>query len=300
LTAEGCVFETDTDTEVVAHLITQNMVRGMAPVEAAAAMLGRLEGAFALGILFNGEDGLIVGARRGSPLAIGYGDGEMFLGSDAMALAPLTKRIAYLEEGDWVELRRDGAVIHDADNKVVQSGAVVGKDNYQHFMLKEIYEQPGVLGDTLNSFYQPVSGDVELPDLPFDFAALPKITIVACGTASYAGLVARFWLEKIARIPVDIDIASEFRYREAPLPEGGMALFISQSGETADTLAALRYCRSQGQHIVSLLNNDESTMARESDVVLRTLAGPEIGVASTKAFTTQLMTLCPGARRHRP
>ena len=299
LSAEGCVFETDTDTEVVAHLVTQNMTRGMAPVEAAAAMLGRLDGAFALGILFNGEDGLIVGARRGSPLAIGYGDGEMFLGSDAMALAPLTKRIAYLEEGDWVELRRDGAVIHSSDDTVVerkihitaQSGAVVGKDNYQHFMLKEIYEQPGVLGETLNSFYQPVSGDVELPDLPFDLATLPKIIIVACGTAFYAGLVARFWLEKIARIPVDIDIASEFRYREAPLPEGGMALFISQSGETADTLAALRYCRAQGQHIVSLLNNDESTMARESDVVLRTLAGPEIGVASTKAFTTQLMAL---------
>jgi glucosamine--fructose-6-phosphate aminotransferase (isomerizing) len=299
LTAEGRIFETDTDTEVVAHLVTSNMARGMAPVEAAAAMLGRLEGAFALGILFNGEDGLIVGARRGSPLAIGYGDGEMFLGSDAMALAPLTKRIAYLEEGDWVELRRDGAVIHDADGQVVereihitaQSGAAVGKDNYQHFMLKEIYEQPGVLGDTLNSFYQPVTGDVELPGLPFDLATLPNITIVACGTSYLAGLIAKFWLEKIARVPVEIDIASEFRYREAPMAEGGMALFISQSGETADTLAALRYCRTQGQHIVSLVNVDESTMARESDAILRTLAGPEIGVASTKAFTTQLMVL---------
>ena len=299
LIAEGCRFETDTDTEVVAHLLTRHIERGMTPAEAAAATLGRLEGAFALGILFNGDDGLIVGARRGCPLAIGYGDGEMFLGSDALALAPLTRRIAYLEEGDWVELRRDGAVIHDADGQVVereiqvtaQSGAAVGKDNYQHFMLKEIYEQPGVIGDTLGSFYHPVSGGIELPDLPFDFATLPKITIVACGTAFLAGLIARFWLEKIARVPVDIDIASEFRYRDVPLPEGGVALCISQSGETADTLAALRYCREQGQHIVSLLNNDESTMARESDVVLRTLAGPEIGVASTKAFTTQLTAL---------
>ena len=299
LTAEGRVFETETDTEVVAHLVTRNMARGMAPVEAAAAMLGRLEGAFALGVLFNGEDSLIVGARRGSPLAIGYGDGEMFLGSDALALAPLTRRIAYLEEGDWVELRRDGAVVHDAGGKVVerriyttaQSGAAVGKDNYHHFMLKEIYEQPGVIGDTLGSFYHPVSGDVELPGLPFDFATLQRITIVACGTSFYAGLIARFWLEKVARIPVDIDIASEFRYREAPMPEGGLALLISQSGETADTLAALRYCRAQGQHVVSLVNNDESTMARESDAVLRTLAGPEIGVAATKAFTTQLTVL---------
>ncbi|MEE2979915.1 MAG: glutamine--fructose-6-phosphate transaminase (isomerizing) [Pseudomonadota bacterium] len=299
LTAEGRVFETDTDTEVVAHLVTSNMARGMAPVEAAAAMLGRLEGAFALGILFNGEDGLIVGARRGSPLAIGYGDGEMFLGSDAMALAPLTKRIAYLEEGDWVELRRDGAVVHDANGKVVereinitaQSGAAIGKENYHHFMQKEIYEQPGVIGDTLSSFYHPATGAVELPGLPFDLAALPNITIVACGTSYLAGLIAKFWLEKIARVPVDIDIASEFRYREAPMAEGGMALFISQSGETADTLAALRYCRAQGQHIVSLVNVDESTMARESDAILRTLAGPEIGVASTKGFTTQLMVL---------
>ena len=299
LIAGGCVFETETDTEVVAHLVTHNMARGMAPVEAAAAMLERLEGAFALGILFNGEDGLIVGARRGSPLAIGYGAGEMFLGSDALALAPLTRRIAYLEEGDWVELRRDGAVVHAADGGVVErqvlttalSGAVVGKDNYQHFMLKEIYEQPGVIGDTLGSFYHPVIGGVELPGLPFDFATLPKITIVACGTAFLAGLIARFWLEKMARMPVDIDIASEFRYRDVPLPEGGVALFISQSGETADTLAALRYCRGQGQHIVSLVNNDESTMARESDTVLRTLAGPEIGVAATKTFTTQLTAL---------
>ena len=299
LTAAGCRFETDTDTEVVAHLITRNLEDGMPPREATAAALERLEGAFALGILFTGEDGLIMGARRGSPLAIGYGDGEMFLGSDALALAPLTRRIAYLEEGDVVAHTRDGAVVHDAAGRVAmreihlteQSGAAVGKGNYRHFMLKEIYEQPTVIGDTLSSFYHPVSGDVRLPELPFDLGRVPKIAIAACGTAFYAGLIAKYWLEKIARVPVDLDIASEFRYRDVPMPEGGLALFISQSGETADTLAALRFCRKQGQHIASLLNVAESTMARESDIVLRTLAGPEIGVCSTKAFTTQLMAL---------
>ncbi|MEE8275227.1 MAG: glutamine--fructose-6-phosphate transaminase (isomerizing) [Alphaproteobacteria bacterium] len=299
LADRGCRFETETDTEVVAHLITDNMRQGMSPQEATAAALKRLEGAFALGILFTGEDSLIIGARRNSPLAVGYGDGEMFLGSDALALAPLTKRIAYLEEGDWVELTRSGAVMHDADDRVVEraihisatSGAAIGKDNYSHFMLKEIYEQPTVIGDTLGSFYHPVSGDVQLPDLPFDLAKLPKVTIVACGTSFYAGLIAKYWLEKLARLPVDIDIASEFRYRDVPMPEGGLALLISQSGETADTLAALRFCREQNQHVAALVNVAESTMARESDLVLRTLAGPEIGVASTKAFTTQLVAL---------
>ncbi|MFQ5959310.1 MAG: glutamine--fructose-6-phosphate transaminase (isomerizing), partial [Alphaproteobacteria bacterium] len=299
LTARGCRFETETDTEVVAHLITDNMGQGMSPQKATAAALKRLDGAFALGILFTGENGLIIGARRGSPLAIGYGDGEMFLGSDALALAPLTRRIAYLEEGDWVELTYGGAVVHDAGDRVVEraihmsatSGAAIGKGNYRHFMLKEIYEQPAVIGDTLGSFYHPVSGEIQLPQLPFDLAKLPKVTIVACGTSFYAGLVARYWLEKIARLPVDIDIASEFRYRDVPMPEGGLALFISQSGETADTLAALRFCRDQNQHIASLINVNESTMTRESDLVLRTLAGPEIGVASTKAFTTQLVAL---------
>jgi len=299
LAAKGHVFETETDTEVVIHLISDNLDRGMHPAEATAAALKRLDGAFALGILFAGEDGLIIGARRGSPLAIGYGDGEMFLGSDAMALAPLTRRIAYLDEGDWVELTHSGAVFHDQSDREVErpiqetalSGAAIGKGNYRHFMLKEIYEQPAVIGDTLSSFYHPTTGEVGLPDLPFDLAAVPKVTIVACGTSFYAGLVAKYWLERMARVPVDIDIASEFRYREAPMPEGGLALFISQSGETADTLAALRYCRAQGQHVVSLVNSAESSMVRESDLVLRTLAGPEIGVASTKAFTTQLVAL---------
>ena len=299
LSAQGHVFETETDTEVVVHLIEANLAQGMAPGEATERALGRLEGAFALGILFAGEDGLIIGASRGAPLAIGYGDGEMFLGSDAMALAHLTKRIAYLEEGDWVELDRQGATVHDQGGDIVSreihisatSGAAIGKGNYGHFMLKEIYEQPTVIGDTLSAYYNPVSGEIKLPDPPFDLASLPKITIVACGTSFYAALIAKYWFESYARLPVEIDIASEFRYREAPMPEGGLALFISQSGETADTLAALRFCRAQGQHIASLINVAESTMARESDFTLRTLAGPEIGVASTKAFTTQLVTL---------
>ncbi len=299
LAAEGCVFESDTDTEVVAHLITHYLEEGASPEDATARALKRLEGAFALGILFTGADGLIVGARRGAPLAIGYGDGEMFLGSDTMALAPLTKRIAFLEEGDWVALTHGGAVFRDASDTIVereihltaQSGAAIGKGNYRHFMLKEIYEQPAVIGDTLGSFYHPATGEVQLPALSFDLAALPKVTIVACGTSYLAGLIAKYWLEKTARLPVEIDIASEFRYRAAPMPAGGLALFISQSGETADTLAALRYARQQGQHIVSLVNVDESTMARESDLVLKIHAGPEIGVASTKAFTTQLVAL---------
>jgi glucosamine--fructose-6-phosphate aminotransferase (isomerizing) len=299
LIAKGYVFETDTDTEVVVHLITDNLEQGMTPGDATAAALKRLEGAFALGILFAGEKALVVGAQRNAPLAIGYGNGEMFLGSDAMALAPLTNRIAYLEEGDWVELTHAGATVHDADDRVVErpvyvtanSGAAIGKGNHRHFMLKEIYEQPAVIGDTLSSFYHPVGGGVQLPELPFDLAAIPKLSILACGTSYYAGLVAKYWLEKFARLPVDIDIASEFRYREVPMPAGGLALCISQSGETADTLAALRYARGQGQHIAALVNVAESTMARESDVVLRTLAGPEIGVASTKAFTTQLVVL---------
>jgi glucosamine--fructose-6-phosphate aminotransferase (isomerizing) len=298
LIARGHVFETETDTEVVVHLITDNLGRSMAPGDATSAALRRLEGAFALGILFAGEEALLIGAQRNAPLAIGYGDGEMFLGSDAMALAPLTRRIAYLEEGDWVELTPGGAIMHDADDRLVErpihvtatSGAVLGKGNHRHFMLKEIYEQPTVIGDTLSSFF-PVSCAVQLPELPFDLAALSRLTILACGTSYYAGLVAKYWIEKIARLPVDIDVASEFRYREVPMQDGGLALCISQSGETADTLAALRYAREQGQHIAALVNVAESTIAREADVVLRTLAGPEIGVASTKAYTTQLVVL---------
>jgi glucosamine--fructose-6-phosphate aminotransferase (isomerizing) len=246
--AAGHVFTSDTDTEVVAVLITDELGNDRSPREAVAASLKRLEGAFALAIIFAGEHDLMIGARRGSPLAIGYGDGEMFVGSDALALAPLTRKICYLEEGDWAEVTRGGAVIHDETDMIVErpvretelSGALIGKGNFRHFMQKEIFEQPAVVGDTLQSFVNPVARSVHLPDMPFDLAAVPRITVVACGTACYAGWVAKYWLEQVARIPVEIDIASEFRYREAPLPEGGVALFVSQSGETADTLAALR------------------------------------------------------------
>jgi len=299
LAGTGVTFESETDTEVVAHLLTRYLDDGMSPAEAMAAALPRLEGAFAMAIIFAGEEDLMIGARRGSPLAVGYGDGEMYLGSDAMALAPLTQRICYLEEGDWVVATRSGATVHDASNAIVErpvvqtalSGAMIGKGNYRHFMLKEIYEQPAVIGDTLNSMLNPANRTITLPPLPVDLATVPRITIIACGTAFYAGMVAKYWLEQVARIPVEIDIASEFRYREAPLPVGGLALFISQSGETADTLAALRYAKSGGQTVLSVVNVPESSIARESDAVLPTLAGPEIGVASTKAFTTQLTVL---------
>ena len=299
LSDAGYNFESDTDTEAIAALITRELDAGASVTQAVAVTLARLEGAFALAIIFAGEHDLMVGARRGSPLAVGYGDGEMFLGSDALALAPLTQKICYLEEGDWAVVTRDGASIYDENGNEAErevretelSGALVGKGNYDHFMQKEIFEQPAVVGETLQSFVNAATREVTLPDLPFDLATVPRITIVACGTASYAGWVAKYWLEKVARIPVEIDVASEFRYREAPLPEGGVALFVSQSGETADTLAALRHCRKLGQHVVSVVNVSESSIARESDVMLRTLAGPEIGVASTKAFTTQLAVL---------
>ena len=299
LQAGGYGFESDTDTEVVAALLTDHLERRMPLREAVRATLERLHGAFALAIVFAGEEELMIGARRGSPLAVGYGDGEMFLGSDALALAPLTRRICYLEEGDWVVMDRENATVYDAaggtvERRVVEtaaSGAPIGKAGYRHYMLKEIYEQPTAIGDTLQSFFNPAGQTVNLPDLPFDLAAVPRITVAACGTAYYAGLVAKYWLERVARIPVEIDLASELRYREAPMPEGGMMLVVSQSGETADTLAALRYARAQGQHIASVVNAPESSIARESDVVLPTKAGPEIGVASTKAFTTQLTTL---------
>lgn len=299
LAGGGATFESETDTEIVAHLLTRYIDEGLSPVDAVAKTLPRLEGAFAMAIIFAGEPDLMIGARRGSPLAVGFGEGEMYLGSDALALAPLTQRICYLEEGDWAVVRRDGADIFDAGNKAVErpvvqtalSGAMIGKGNYRHFMLKEIYEQPAVIGDTLHSMLNPADRTITLPPLNIDLAAVPKITIVACGTAWIAGMVAKYWLEQIARINVEVDVASEFRYREAPMPAGGIALFVSQSGETADTLAALRYAKSQGQTIVSVVNVPESTIARESDAVLPTLAGPEIGVASTKAFTTQLTVL---------
>lgn len=299
LEAAGRTFESQTDTEAVAHLITHFLERGLAPAQATAAALKRLEGAFALAILFAGEDELLIGARRGSPLAVGYGEGEMYLGSDALALAPLTQKITYLEEGDWVEITPRGATIRDADDREVArpvrqtalSGAAIGKGNHRHFMLKEIYEQPTVIGDTLQTFIHPATRSIHIPDVDFDLAAVPRLTVIACGTSFYAGMVAKFWFERLARLPVDLDIASEFRYREAPMVEGGLSLFISQSGETADTLAALRFARDQGQHIAVLVNSPESTMAREADFVLPTIAGPEIGVASTKAFTCQLTAL---------
>jgi len=299
LRRKGSNFESETDTEAVAHLVTSFLRDGAEPEEAVRETLGRLEGAFALAMIFAGRHDLMIGARRGAALAVGYGDGEMYLGSDALALAPLTRRIAYLEEGDWVVVRRDGATVFDAANRPVErairetalSGALIGKGNHRHFMEKEIHEQPGVIGDTLTAFVQPATRTVALPELPFDLAAVPRVTIVACGTSFYAALVAKYWLEQVARVPVEIDIASEFRYRAADMPEGGLALFISQSGETIDTLAALRYARTQRQHVAAIVNAPESSMARESDVVLATLAGPEIGVASTKAFTTQLVVL---------
>ena len=295
----GHTFHTQTDTEAVAILATHYLTQGSSPAQAVARTLERLEGAFALVFLFAGEHDLLICARRGSPLAIGYGDGEMYIGSDALALAPLTRRICYLEEGDWAEITATGATVHDASGKVVEreirqtatSGALIGKGNFPHFMLKEIYEQPAVMGDTLHALLNPRNQVVTLPDMPFDATRLGRVTIVACGTSYHAGLVAKYWFERIARLPVDCDIASEFRYRDLDMQPGGLAIFISQSGETADTLAALRFARQQKQHILVVVNVPESSMAREADVVLRTKAGPEIGVASTKAFTTQLVVL---------
>jgi glucosamine--fructose-6-phosphate aminotransferase (isomerizing) len=292
-------FETETDTEVVVHLLTRYLDQGMTPEEAVEAALSELHGAFALVMIFSGEEDLMIGARRGSPLAIGYGDGEMYFGSDALALAPLTKRICYMEEGDWAVVRRGGATVFDAAGDTVEravletglSGALIGKGNYRHFMLKEIHEQPTVIGDTLHTVLNPATRSITMPAMSCDFAIVPRITISACGTAYYAGLVAKYWFEQFARIPVEIDVASEFRYREAPMPEGGVAIFVSQSGETMDTLSALRYAKSQGQYIISVVNVPESSIARESDTVLQTHAGPEIGVASTKAFTTQMTML---------
>ena len=299
LAAKGRTFDSDTDTEVVAHMVHAYLDEGLSPEEAVAKMLPKVEGAFAFVMIFRGQHDLMIGARRGSPLAIGYGEGEMYFGSDAMALAPLTRQICYLEEGDWAVLTRDSAKVMDTtgaqvDRPVVQtavSGAVIGKGNYRHFMLKEIYEQPTVIGDTLSTMLHPAQQTITLPDLPVDLKDVPKVTINACGTAYYAGMVTKYWLEQLARVPVEIDMASEFRYRNPPLPKDGLAMFVSQSGETMDTLEALRLCKREGQHILSVLNMPESTMDRESDAVLMTHAGPEIGVASTKAFTTQLTVL---------
>ena len=311
LQAEGAKFTTETDTEVIAHLVSAKMARGASPVEAVKAALPRLRGAFALAFLFAGEDNLLIGARKGSPLAIGFGDGEMFVGSDAIALAPFTDTVSYLEDGDWVIITRSGAEIHDSTGDVVQramlksqaSVMLIDKGNHRHFMAKEIHEQPEVVGHTLANYIDMAAERVLLPkNLPFDFRNLSRISIAACGTAYYAGMVAKYWFERFAHLPVDVDIASEFRYRSAPLGEGGLSIFVSQSGETADTLASLRYAREQKQHVLSIVNVPTSTIARASDVVMPTLAGPEIGVASTKAFTCQLAalaTLAIGAGRAR-
>jgi len=300
LIAAGHVFDSETDTEAVAHLIEEELKRrSNDPIAAVQAALAQLKGAFALAILFAGHDDLIIAARQGSPLAIGHGDGEMYLGSDAIALAPFTNAITYLEEGDWAVLRRSGAEIFDAENQpvtrtITRSPAgmqLADKGNYRHFMAKEIHDQPEVISHTLANLIDMASGRVDFPDLGVDLTKLSRVTISACGTAYYAGLIGKYWIERYARVPVEIDVASEFRYREPPLPQDGLAVFVSQSGETADTLATLRYCKGAGQRIVSIVNVRTSTIARESDVVLPTLAGPEIGVASTKAFTCQLAVL---------
>jgi glucosamine--fructose-6-phosphate aminotransferase (isomerizing) len=299
LIARGRRFESETDTEVVAHLVSELVEAGQAPVDAVKAVLPMLRGAFALAIAFRSAPDMLIGARLGSPLVVGYGDGETYLGSDALALAPLTQRIAYLEEGDWVIVTRDGAQIFDKDNRPVEraitisgvTAAAVEKGPYRHFMQKEIFEQPTVVAQTLQSYIRAVEAQVALPQMDFDLAGVKRITIVACGTSFYAGMVAKYWFETFARVPVDIDVASEFRYRDPVLEEGGLALFISQSGETADTLAALRHCKEQGQTIAVVVNVPTSSMAREADLLLPTHAGPEIGVASTKAFTCQLAVL---------
>ena len=299
LTARGRKFESETDTEVVAHLVSEQVEAGLSPQDAVKAVLPQLRGAFALAIAFRQHPDLLIGARLGSPLVVGYGEGETYLGSDALALAPLTQQIAYLDEGDWVVITRDGAQIYDSANnpvtrEITTSGvtaAAVEKGNYRHFMQKEIFEQPTVVAQTLSSYIRPLEQTVALPQMDFDLSAIDRITIVACGTSFYAGMVAKYWFETFARVPVDIDVASEFRYRDPVLQPGGLALFISQSGETADTLAALRHCKANGQTIAVVVNVPTSSMAREADLLLPTHAGPEIGVASTKAFTCQLAVL---------
>ena len=299
LLAEGREFKSETDSEVVAHLVAREVEDGAEPEAAVATVLPRLIGAFAISFLFRDHPDLIIGARMGAPLTVGYGEGENYLGSDALALAPLTQRIAYLDEGDWVVATRDNVQIYDRDNRpvtreIVQSGATaeeISKGNYPHFMLKEIFEQPLVVAETLQSYVRAFDGEVTMPDTSLDLAGIKRVTIVACGTSYYAGMVAKYWFEQFARVPVDLDFASEFRYREPVLEAGGLALFISQSGETADTLAALRYAREQGQVIAVVVNVPTSSMAREADLLLPTRAGPEIGVASTKAFSCQLAVL---------
>jgi len=295
----GCDLASETDTEIIAHLVTLQLNNGLSPKDAVFHTLQKLQGAFGLGFIFAGEHNLMIAARQGSPLALGFGDDEMYLGSDALALAPLTNRILYMEDGDWAVLTSNSADVYDAAGNAVErpirltelSGAAIGKGGYEHFMLKEIYEQPQVIGDTLHSLINPAERRIIMPDTDVDLAAADKLTLIACGTSYYACMTAKYWFESLARIPVEVDIASEYRYRDSVPPENGVAVFISQSGETIDTLAALRHAKSMGQKILSIVNAPESAIARESDAVLQTLAGPEIGVASTKAFTTQLTVL---------
>jgi len=299
LEAAGQEFQTETDTETVAQLVDLNLCRGMDPVSAAGAAFRRLEGAYALAMIFAGHSELMIGARHGAPLAVGYGEDAMYLGSDSLALAPFTRRVSFLRDGDWTVVTRSGARFFGADGAPVEreikrtalTGAMVGKGDYRHFMEKELHEHPAVLGDVLRRMVDPLARSIVLPGLGFDLAGVPRVSISACGSAFYAGLVGRSWLESLARLPTDADVASELRYRAPPLARGGLGLLVSQSGETADTLAALRFLRGAGQHVLSILNVPESTMARESDAVLETVAGPEIGVASTKAFTAQLAVL---------
>ncbi|HTV36828.1 MAG TPA: glutamine--fructose-6-phosphate transaminase (isomerizing) [Xanthobacteraceae bacterium] len=300
LEAKGAKFATETDTEVVAHLVTEEMQSGASPAEAVRRALPRLRGAFALAFLFSGEENLLIGARKGSPLAVGFGEGAMYVGSDAIAIAPFTDMVSYLEEGDWVIVTRQGAEVHNAEGAIVHRDVLksqasvlfLDKGNHRHFMAKEIHEQPEVVGHTLANYIDMRAERVVLPmALPFDFRKLERISIAACGTAYYAAMVGKYWFERYAQLPVEVDIASEFRYRDAPLKPGDLAVFVSQSGETADTLASLRYAREHKQHVLSIVNVPTSTIARESDVVMPTLAGPEIGVASTKAFTCQLAAL---------
>ena len=302
LLSEGRTFDSDTDTEVIAQLLTAYLERQLSPEEAMGKAMQRLRGAFALVALFSGRHDILLGARRGSSLAVGYGDVAMYLGTDALALAPFTKRVTYLEDEDWVVLNAQEVKIFQGQSEVRReiresgiTGAMMGKGNHRHFMLKEIHEQPAVIGDTLHTYLSPATRSVALPTLPFDWAEVTRLTITACGTAYFAGMVAKYWFEKLARLPVEVEVASELRYREPPLPEGGVCIAVSQSGETVDTLAALRYAKAQGQTVLSVVNVPESAIARESHAVLPTIAGPEIGVASTKAFTTQLMVLLAAA-----
>ena len=299
LIAKGYRFATQTDTEIAAFLVTDELAQGKSPAEAVHATLGRLRGAFALVFLFKGEDNLLIGARQGAPLAVGQGDGEMFLGSDALALAPFTDRVAYLEEGDWVIATRESVEFRDADNKVVTrrfikspaGGLLAEKGNYRHFMAKEIHEQPEVIGHTISHYVDLSTQRLKPFDWPCDPRSLTRISIVACGTASMAGMIGKYWIERFARLPVEVDVASEYRYREPPIDKGGLTIFVSQSGETADTLASMRYVRENGGRTIAVVNVATSSIARLADVVAPTLAGPEIGVASTKAFTCQLVAL---------